>query len=122
MTPHREALQALERLKSGASTLDSAQYLELLEAVEEAVHALVLAPNGSDPVATGLWYNHERSPALARLTDALAGRGPDAAPAAQPAAQTLAEQRAGDAEVLRQLHQALLERGAGAARSSRRPG
>jgi len=116
VTPHREALQALERLKTGAVKLDSEQYLELLEAVEQVVHALVLAPSGADPVATGLWYNHERSPALARLAAALAANGgagdaagaPSAAGAAGSAGAAAGAQS--DAEVLRALHRALLER------------
>jgi hypothetical protein len=103
MSSHRETLVALERLKSGEAELTSEQYVELLEAVEQAVKALLLAPSGSDPTATGLWYNHERAPALARLADALA---PDQA---SDASATLAEQQLSDREVLLELHEALLK-------------
>ena len=103
MSSHRETLVALSRLKSGEAELTSEQYVELLEAVEQAVRALLLAPSGSDPVATGLWYNHERAPALTRLADALA---PDQA---SGASATLAEQQLSDREVLLELHEALLK-------------
>lgn len=103
MSTHRETLVALERLKSGEAKLTSEQYVELLEAVEQAVQALQVAPSGSDSVATGVWYNHERAPALARLADALAPDGPGAA------AETLAQQQLSDREVLHELHRALLD-------------
>jgi hypothetical protein len=103
MSSHRETLVALSRLKSGEAELTSEQYVELLEAVEQAVQVLLLAPSGSDSVATGLWYNHERAPALARLADALA---PDQAGGASA---TLAEQQLSDRQVLLELHEALLK-------------
>jgi hypothetical protein len=68
---HRQTLAALEKLKSGAVSLDSEDYLALLEAIEQATEALHAAPRKADQVALGLWYNHERAPALARLADAL---------------------------------------------------
>jgi hypothetical protein len=104
MSSHREALAAISRLKSGETELTPGQYLELLEAVEQAVHALLRAPSGSDPVATGLWYNHERAPALARLADALA------ADESGDAAEALAHKQLSDREVLVELHQALLNK------------
>ena len=104
MTPHRETLVALSRLKSGETELGAEQYFELLEAVEQAVHALVLAPTGSNPVATGLWYNHERAPALARLAEALAPEQYGAA------AEAPADQQLSDREVLLELHAALLKK------------
>jgi hypothetical protein len=103
MSSHRETLVALSRLKSGEAELTPQQYVELLEAVEQAVKALLLAPSGSDPMATGLWFNHERAPALARLADALA---PDPAGGASA---TLAEQQLSDRQVLLELHEALLK-------------
>jgi hypothetical protein len=103
MSSHREALTAIARLKSGETELTSEQYLELLGAVEQAVHTLLLAPTGSNPVATGLWYNHERAPALTRLADALT---PDEA----GATDALADQQLSDREVLLELHQALLDK------------
>jgi hypothetical protein len=103
MSSHRETLVALERLKNGEAELTPEQYVELLEAVEQAVKALLLAPSGSDSVATGLWYNHERAPALARLADALASDQ------AGGASATLAEQQLSDREVLLELHEALLK-------------
>ena len=101
MRPHRDTLAAIARLKSGEDELSGEQYMELLEAVEEAVHALLLAPTGSDPQATGLWYNHERAPALARLADALA-------PKQHGTAIGLDDEQTSDREVLRELHAALL--------------
>lgn len=101
MSSNREILAALARLKSGAVALTAEQYQDLLEAVEQAAHALIMAPRGTDPVATGLWYNHERSPALARLADALA---PQSA-----ASQALAQTQLSDREVARELHRALLD-------------
>jgi hypothetical protein len=102
MSTHRETLVALKRLKSGETELTSEQYVELLEAVEQAVKALQAAPSGSDSVATGLWYNHDRAPALARIADALAPEGPGGA------SEALAEQQLSDRDVLHELHQALL--------------
>jgi len=102
MTSYRDILSAIARLKSGEEVLSSESYLELLEALEQAVQALVLAPTGVNPTATGLWYNHERAPALARLAKALTpaqhGRG----------SQIPADQPPSDREVLRELHEALL--------------
>jgi hypothetical protein len=102
MSPHRDTLVALSKLKSGEAELSPEQYFELLEAVEQAIQALLLAPSGSDAVATGLWYNHERAPALAQLADALAP------PEQGGASEALAQQQLGDREVLQELHQALL--------------
>jgi hypothetical protein len=103
MSTHRETLIALSRLKSGETELSHEQYVELLEAVEQAIQALLLAPGGSDPVATGLWYNHNRAPALARLADALGPRHRG------DATRELAEQQMSDREVLKELHAALLK-------------
>ena len=102
MSKHRETLVALERLKSGETELNPEQYVELLEAVEQAVQALQLAPSGSDPVATGLWYNHDRAPALARLADALVPEEQGGA------SRALAQEQLSDRDVLHELHQALL--------------
>lgn len=103
MVSHHDTLLALSRLKNGETELSSEQYLELLEAVEQTVQALQLAPTGADPVATGLWYNHERTPALARLAAALSPeeRG--------DSSQELADQQLSDREVLMELHAALLK-------------
>ncbi|HWD68706.1 MAG TPA: hypothetical protein VG293_00855 [Solirubrobacteraceae bacterium] len=101
MTPHGETLAALSRLKNGEAELSREQYLELLEAMEQAVQALILAPTGSDSRATGLWYNHERAPALARLAEALA-------PEKHGAATAPAEEQLSDRDVLLELHAALL--------------
>ena len=103
MSSNREIRAALARLKSGAATLTAEQYHELLEAVEQTFEALVLAPKGTDPVATGVWYNHERKPALARLADALSPQ------ADRNAAQKLVDQQLSDREVIRELHQSLLD-------------
>lgn len=104
MISHHDTLAAISRLKTGEDELSSEQYVELLEAVEEAVHALLLAPSGTDPVATGLWYNHQRAPALTRLADALAPRHHAEAEA------MLDEPQLTDREVLLELHAALLRR------------
>ena len=103
MTSHHDTLAAISRLKSGEAVLSSEQYLELLEALEQAVQSLLLAPSGTDPVATGVWYHHERAPALARLADALAPGERDFTPHAEPS------QQLSDREVLRELHEALLK-------------
>jgi hypothetical protein len=42
-----------------------------MAALAEVVRVLDSAPRGNSPVATGVWFNHERGPALARLSDAL---------------------------------------------------
>jgi hypothetical protein len=102
MSSHRDTLVALSRLKSGEAELSPEQYFELLEAVEQTVQALLLAPSGSDPVATGLWYNHERAPALARLADALA-------PQESRASDALVNEQPSDRQVLLELHAALLK-------------
>ncbi len=103
MSSKREIRAALARLRSGEVSLDSHQYHELLVALEQVYEALALAPKGSDPVATAVWYNHERGPALARLADALAP------PAQRDAAQTLADQQRSDREIVRQLHRSLID-------------
>jgi hypothetical protein len=41
-------------LKAGEAALSAEQYHRLLEAVEQVFEALVLAPKGTDPVATGV--------------------------------------------------------------------
>jgi hypothetical protein len=102
MSPHRDTLAAIARLKSGEDELSAEQYTKLLEAVEEAVRALILAPSGTDSVASGVWYHHERGPALARLADALS-------PHPSGAADRLADEQMSDREVLRELHAALLK-------------
>jgi|SRR5579863_2827869 len=104
MSSKREVRAALERLKTGAVTLSAHEYHELLEALEQVFEALVLAPKGSDPVATAVWYNHERRPALARLADALS---PQQVP--ESTARALEHQELSDREVLRDLHQSLLD-------------
>lgn len=68
---HRDIVDALDRLRTGAVSLTSEQYVKLLDAIEHASSVLHLAPRGSDPVASGVWYHHERGPALAKLADAL---------------------------------------------------
>lgn len=103
MSSYHDTLAAISRLKSGEVALSAEQYLELLEAIEKAVQALLLAPSGTDPVATGLWYRHERAPALAQLADALAPGERIMTGPAQPAEQL------SDREVLRELHEALLK-------------
>lgn len=95
-------LTAIARLRSGEDELSSEQYMELLEAVETAARALVVAPSGTDPVATGLWYNHERTPALARLAGALS-------PNRYAGTDSAADPLTSDREVLRELHAALLK-------------
>ena len=104
MSSNREIRAGLARLKSGAATLTAEQYHELLEAVEQIFEALALAPKGTDPVATGVWYNHERKPALARLADAVSPQ------ADANAAQKLVDQQLIDREVIRELHQSLLDK------------
>ena len=104
MSSNREIRAGLARLKSGAATLTAEQYHELLEAVEQIFEALALAPKGTDPVATGVWYNHERKPALARLADAVSPQ------ADTNAAQKLVDQQLSDREVIRELHQSLLDK------------
>jgi hypothetical protein len=106
MSSNREIRAALVRLKSGEAVLSAEQYHQLLEAVEQVFEALVLAPKGADPVATGVWYNHERKPALARLADAVLPQ------ANGHAAQRLADQQLSDREVIRELHQSLLHKNA----------
>ncbi|MGH2863326.1 MAG: hypothetical protein ACRDLT_17750 [Solirubrobacteraceae bacterium] len=103
MSSHHDTLAALSRLKSGEAELTSEQYLELLGAIEQAVQALLFAPSGADPLATGLWYNHDRAPALARLADALAPEEHGGA------SQALANEQLSDREVLQELHAALLK-------------
>lgn len=94
MSAHREILASLERLKSGAVQLTSEQYLGLLEAVEQAAEVLLTAPKGHDPVANGIWYHHERTPAITRLADALNPAQGHAAPAPsfEPDDKRIAEQ------------------------------
>jgi hypothetical protein len=103
MSSHRKILAALQRLKSGGETPTSEQYVAILDAVEQAVEVLYAAPRGSDPIATGLWYNHERAPALARLADALTSH--------KDATSQLAHEheRQSDREVVRALQQSLLD-------------
>ena|SRR5579875_3017404 len=103
MSSKREIRAGLARLKSGEVVLSPEQYHELLEAVEQLFEAMVLAPKGPDPVATGVWYNHERKPALARLADAISPH--DGA----VATQRLVEQQVSDREVIRELHRSLLD-------------
>lgn len=103
MSSKREVRAALERLKTGAVTLSAHEYQELLEAVGQVFEALVLAPKGSDPMATAVWYQHERRPALARLADALSPR------ASGNSVRALADQQLSDREVIHELHQSLLD-------------
>jgi hypothetical protein len=104
MSHHREILAALAKLKSGTTALTSEQYGALLEALEQAAEALHIAPRGSDPIATGLWWNHERAPALARLADVLSPRA-----ATIPGDGKAGRPEATDAQVVRALHQSLLD-------------
>jgi hypothetical protein len=104
MSSHRKILAALQHLKSGGTKPTDGQYVAILDALEQAVEVLYAAPRGSDPVATGLWYNHERAPALARLADALSSH--------DEATAELAQERQSDREVVRALHQSLLDRAA----------
>jgi hypothetical protein len=101
MSSHRKILAALQRLKSGGTKPTPEQYVAILDAVEQAVEVLYAAPRGSDPIATGLWYNHERAPALARLADALTSQN--------QATSDLENQRQSDREVVRALQQSLLD-------------
>jgi hypothetical protein len=103
MSSKREIRAALARLKSGDVTLSPHQYHELLAALEQLFEALVLAPKGTDPVATAVWYNHERRPALARLADAVSPQTD------RNAVQTLADQQRSDRDVIRELHRSLLD-------------
>jgi hypothetical protein len=116
MSSHRKILAALQRLKSGGAPPTPEQYVAILDAVEQAVEVLYAAPRGSDPIATGLWYNHERAPALARLADALTSHN-DALTARNPrlgshgaATSELERERQSDREVVRALQQSLRER------------
>ena len=109
MSSHREILAALQRLKSGGAQPTSEQYVAILDAVEQAVEVLYAAPRGSDPIATGLWYNHERAPALARLADALTLHN-DALTPRSVATSELERQRQSDREVVRALQQSLRDR------------
>jgi len=84
--------------------MSSDQYLAVLEAIEQASEALHSAPRGSDPVANGIWWNHERTPALARLADALTPH-----PDAGAGAASERSARSDDAQVIRELHQSLLD-------------
>ncbi len=71
MSHYRDILSALQKLKAGAGKLTTEQYVDVLEAIEQAAQALYSAPRGADPAAMGVWWNHERTPALARLADTL---------------------------------------------------
>jgi hypothetical protein len=108
MSSHREILAALQRLKSGGATPTPEQYVAILDAVEQAVEVLYAAPRGSDPIATGLWYNHERAPALARLADALTSHK-DGLDSHSAATSELERERQSDREVVRALQQSLLD-------------
>jgi hypothetical protein len=101
MSSHRKILAALQHLKSGDTKPTDEQYVAILDAVEQAVEVLYAAPRGSDPVATGLWFNHERAPALARLADALSSH--------REATTELEHERQSDREIVRALHQSLLK-------------
>jgi hypothetical protein len=109
MSSHRKILAALQRLKSGGAQLTPEQYVAILDAVEQAVEVLYAAPRGSDPIATGLWYNHERAPALARLADALTSHK-DALTSRNAETFELERERQSDREVVRALQQSLRER------------
>ncbi len=116
MSQHREILAGLERLRSTTSSPTPEQLRSLIDAVEQAAEALQVAPKGSDPIATGIWWNHERTPALARLADALAHTGEPReareAPGPPPTpAQTAPnfQQQHPDLAVVRALHQALID-------------
>jgi hypothetical protein len=106
MSSKREVRAALSRLKSGEVTLSPHEYHDLLEALEQVFEALVLAPKGSDPMATAVWYHHERRPALAQLADALSP------PADGKTVQALADQQLSDRDVARELHESLLNNAA----------
>jgi hypothetical protein len=109
MSSHRKILAALQRLKSGGAQPTPEQYVAILDAVEQAVEVLYAAPRGSDPIATGLWYNHERAPALARLADALTSHS-DVLTSRNAATSELERERQSDREVVRALQQSLRER------------
>jgi hypothetical protein len=109
MSSHRKILAALQRLKSGGAQPTPEQYVAILDAVEQAVEVLYAAPRGSDPIATGLWYNHERAPALARLADALTSHR-DVVTSRHTATSELERERQSDREVVRALQQSLRER------------
>ncbi len=61
---------------------------------------LLTAPKGHDAVANGIWYHHERTPAIRRLADALSSSHGQAVevPSFEP----------DDQDIARQLHQSLL--------------
>lgn len=67
----REIVSALEQWGLGTLALPPEQRQAVTEALAEVVRVLDGAPRGTDPIALGIWFNHERAPALARLSDAL---------------------------------------------------
>lgn len=109
MSSHRKILAALQHLKSGGTKPTDEQYVAILDAVEQAVEVLYAAPRGRDPVATGLWYNHERAPALARLADALTSHSDEALTSHSDGITELEQERQSDREIVRALHRSLLD-------------
>jgi hypothetical protein len=103
MSPFREIHTALVRLRAGVSQLTSDEYMALLNAVETVAAALHAAPAGGDPVAVGVWYHHERAPALAELADALRPEDPN------KVADALTEDQHSDAIAARALQQSLTD-------------
>ncbi len=67
----REIVLALEQWGIGALALTPEQRQAVTDTLAEVVRVLDGAPRGTDPIAFGIWFNHERAPALARLSDAL---------------------------------------------------
>jgi hypothetical protein len=67
----REIVAALEQWSAGNLTLTAEQQQGVTAALVELVRVLDAAPSGADRIASGVWFLHERRPALARLSDAL---------------------------------------------------
>jgi hypothetical protein len=97
----REIVTALHQWGTGKLPLTDEQREQVLAALVEVVRVLDGAPSGSNGVATGVWFNHERSPALARLSDALHPHHQGAA------LQRHAERLQSDHELITALQQAL---------------
>ena len=113
MSTHRDTLVALSRLKSGETELTSEQYVELLEAVEQAVQG---AAARAERLRSG---GHRRSG-----TTTSARRPSRGWPMRSPPTGAAAPRRrspsssCSDREVLHELHQALLNRARARAHAS----
>lgn len=100
-----QTLSALAEIAAGRVELDAQRRAALFDALGDVVRVLAQAPSGHDPIAVGVWSNHDRLPALARLADVLL-------PESDATAQLAAEQER-DAETARALLSALLRQPAG---------